>query len=105
MCIRDSPEEAFFRGTLQTRLQDHWAAERSLFGVRLSVRAWLLSAALFALVHFVSIPDPARLAVFFPALLFGLLRAWRGGIGAAILLHALSNLLSEVLQRSWGLAG
>ena len=29
-------------------------------------------------------PHPAKLATFFPGLLFGWLRAWRGGIGAAI---------------------
>jgi membrane protease YdiL (CAAX protease family) len=39
--------------------------------------------------------------VFFPALLFGWVRAWRGGIGAALALHASSNLYSEILARSW----
>ena len=94
------PEEALFRGTFQTRLHDRWPPTRR-FGVLLDPRAWLLSAALFALVHFVSIPNPARLAVFFPGLLFGLLRAWRGGIGAAMLLHAMSNVLAEILERGW----
>lgn len=96
------PEEALFRGTFQTRLHDAWKP-RTIAGVTLDLRAWVLTAALFALVHFVSIPHPARLAVFFPGLLFGLLRAWRGGIGAAMLLHAMSNLLSEMLQLGWGL--
>ena len=35
------------------------------------------------------------------ALLFGLIRARRGGIGAALVFHALCNLLSEVLTRGW----
>jgi membrane protease YdiL (CAAX protease family) len=34
-------------------------------------------------------------------LLFGWVRAWRGGVGAAIALHAMSNLYSEILARSW----
>ncbi len=68
------PEEAFFRGYLQT---------------------------LFAAIHFIVDPHPARLAVFFPALLFGWTRGWRGGIGAALALHAMSNLYSEILTRSW----
>ena len=40
-------------------------------------------------------------AVFFPGLLFGWLRARRGGIGAAIAVHALSNVLAELLVRGW----
>ncbi|MFK7988741.1 MAG: myxosortase MrtC [Sandaracinaceae bacterium] len=96
------PEEALFRGTFQTRLHDRWPPARRL-RITIDPRAWILTALLFALVHFVSIPHPARLAVFFPGLLFGLLRAWRGGIGAALLLHAMSNLLSEMLELGWGL--
>jgi len=95
------PEEAFFRGYVQTRLHDRWPPTRTILGARLDLRAWVLQAALFAAVHFVSIPHPARLAVFFPGLLFGWLRAWRGGIGAAMLLHAMSNVLAEVLEKGW----
>ena len=95
------PEEALFRGTIQTRLHDAWPPTRTFLGARLDLRVWLLQAALFAAVHFASIPHPARLAVFFPALLFGWMRSWRGGIGAAMLLHALSNVLAEILEKGW----
>jgi membrane protease YdiL (CAAX protease family) len=95
------PEEALFRGYVQTRLSDRWPPTTRLLGVPLDLRVLLLQAALFAVLHFASIPHPARLAVFFPALLFGWMRAWRGGIGAAMLLHALSNLLAEVLVQGW----
>ncbi len=95
------PEEALFRGYMQTRLSDRWRSRTKILGVELSVPAWLLSAAFFAILHFASIAHPARLAVFFPALLFGWLRAWRGGIGAAMLLHACSNVLAELLERGW----
>ena len=44
---------------------------------------------------------PERLAVAFPALLFGWLRAWRGGIGAALLVHAASNVYADILVRGW----
>ena len=70
-------------------------------GVELAPSAWSMQAALFAALHFAVEPHPARLAVFFPALLFGWVRAWRGGIGAAKALHALSKLYSEILARSW----
>jgi membrane protease YdiL (CAAX protease family) len=101
------PEEAFFRGFVQTRLTDHaesrgglWAPRRVL-GAALSVPALLLGSALFALVHLASEPRPDELATFFPGLVFGWLRARRGGIGAALSFHALSNVLADVLVRSW----
>ncbi|MGE0786158.1 MAG: myxosortase MrtC [Sandaracinaceae bacterium] len=96
------PEEAFFRGFVQTRASDGSARGRGWFevgGVAFPVYAIVLQAALFAVIHYISIPNPARLAVFFPGLLFGVLRTWRGGIGAAILLHAMSNVLAELLER------
>ncbi|MEM9071879.1 MAG: MrtC family glutamic-type intramembrane protease [Myxococcota bacterium] len=96
------PEEAFFRGFVQTRLSDHFGpSARRWLGVDLHVGAWLLQSVLFALIHFAVDLNPARLAVFFPGLLFGWLRAWRGGIGAPIAIHALSNIYSEILVRGW----
>lgn len=95
------PEEAFFRGYLQTSLTDLESRRVRLLGVELAPGAWLLQAALFAAIHFLVEPNLARLSVFFPGLLFGWLRAWRGGIGAAIAVHAMSNLYSEILARSW----
>ena len=95
------PEETFFRGYLQSSLGDLENGRIRLLGVELAPGAWLFQAVLFAAVHFLVEPNPARLAVFFPGLLFGWARAWRGGVGAAIALHALSNLYSEILARSW----
>lgn len=95
------PEEAFFRGYIQTTLADVERRRIRLLGVELAPAAWVAQAILFALIHLMVEPHPARLAVFFPGLLFGWLRAWRGGIGAAIALHAMSNLYSEILSRSW----
>jgi membrane protease YdiL (CAAX protease family) len=92
------PEEAFFRGYVQTRLANATHATDP----RLRAPSVLLAqAVLFALVHLASAVHVTRLAVFFPALLFGLIRAKRGGIGAALVFHALCNLLSEVLTRGW----
>ncbi len=95
------PEEALFRGYLQGRLSECFARRVRVLGARLSPPAWLLQALLFALIHVAVDLEPARLAVFFPALLFGWLRELRGGIGAALAFHALCNLFSEVLFRSW----
>ena len=95
------PEEAFFRGYLQTRLQDGEAKRIRLLGASFGPRSLILQAALFALLHFIVDANPARLAVFFPGLLFGWMRAKRGGIGAAIFFHAACNVFAEVLSRSW----
>jgi membrane protease YdiL (CAAX protease family) len=95
------PEEALFRGYFQGRLSDRFARRTRLLGADVSLPAFLLQAGLFALIHVAVDLNPARLAVFFPALLFGWLRERRGGIGAAAVLHALCNLLSDVLFRSW----
>jgi len=95
------PEEALFRGYFQTRLADLFTRRIELFGIGFPIVAIAVQALLFAMVHFAADLNPIRLAVLFPALLFGSLRAWRGGIGAAIVFHALCNLVSDILVRGW----
>jgi uncharacterized protein len=95
------PEEALFRGYFQGRCRECFTSRTRLLGARLCVPAWLLQSLLFALLHVATDLHVSRLAVFFPGLLFGWLREFRGGIGAAIVLHALCNLLADVLARSW----
>lgn len=95
------PEEALFRGYFHTRLNDCAAKQVRVLGVAVYPLALAFQALLFALIHFAVDLQVTRLAVFFPALLFGWLRAWRGGIGAAIVFHALCNIYSEMLVRGW----
>lgn len=97
------PEEAFYRGYLQTALDDRLGTRWKVLGANLG---WglLIGAALFALGHLATDLRPERLAVFFPALLFGWLRARTGGIGAPILLHAIFNLFAATLARGYGMA-
>lgn len=94
------PEEAYFRGYLQTRLTDAWPASYEIFGQRIPVLAIVVQAVLFGLLHFIVEPNPARLSVAGPALTFGLLRHFRSGIGASVFFHALCNLYSETLALS-----
>ncbi|MBM4375988.1 MAG: CPBP family intramembrane metalloprotease [Deltaproteobacteria bacterium] len=96
------PEEAFFRGYLQSALDGRLGARFRIFGAEVGL-GWLLSAALFAVGHVLTVPDPARLAVFFPALAFGWLRARTGGIGASLAFHAACNLFSSWLALAYGL--
>lgn len=96
------PEEAFFRGYLQTALDRAWGRHVEVLGAKVGP-ALLVSSAIFAVGHFATIPNPARFAVFVPSLLFGWLRARTGGVGAGIAFHAMCNLLSEGLARGSGL--
>jgi membrane protease YdiL (CAAX protease family) len=95
------PEEALFRGYFQTRLEDLYPPRANILGAQLSWPAIVVQAALFAALHFLVGFAPARLSVFFPGLLFGWMRARRGGVGAGSWFHALSNLLAEVLARGY----
>lgn len=94
-------EEAFFRGFVQTRLHDAWKPDRMLFGASINVRVIVLQSALFALVHIATGLQVDRLATFFPGLVFGWMRAKRGGIGASLVFHALCNILADFLVRGW----
>jgi uncharacterized protein len=96
------PEESFYRGYLQSRLDDVWPPRFRVLGAALGPGI-LVTSAIFALGHFATIREPARLAVFFPALLFGWLRARTGGVGAGVVFHALCNLFSEALGRGYGI--
>lgn len=95
------PEEAFFRGYLQTSLDDAWRARRRLFGAPVGL-ALVISSAIFAFGHLLTDPRPSRLAVFFPSLLFGWLRAKTGDTLPGIFFHATCNLLVRGLAFWFG---
>lgn len=86
------PEEFFFRGYIQTRLEEVFPPSRAL----------VLAALLFALGHWLVSFQASSLAVFFPGLVFGLLRFWSGSIVAGALFHASCNVLIDVLYRTMG---
>lgn len=96
------PEEAFYRGYLQSRLDDQWPPRWRILGASLGP-GWILTAAIFAVGHVATVHVATRLAVFFPALVFGWLRARTGGIGAPMTFHMLCNVYSQVLGRGFGL--
>lgn len=94
------PEEFFFRGYLQGRLAEVWPARRHFLGAPVGA-ALLVSAALFALCHLAVQANPGTLAVFFPGLVFGWMRARTRSILAGTIFHALCNLYIETLHRSF----
>lgn len=96
------PEEAFYRGYVQSGLDRSWPPRITILKGRVGW-ALLVTSALFALGHLLSLFYLGRLAVFFPALLFGWLRARTGGIGASVVFHACCNLFASYLGQSYGL--
>ncbi len=94
------PEEMFYRGWMQTA----WARAApgrgvTVLGARLGA-GFLWTQLLFAAGHLVVL-QPWRLATFFPGLLFGWVRERTGDVAAAVVLHALSNLLIATLEASF----
>jgi uncharacterized protein len=94
------PEEAFYRGYLQTSLERELKPKLSILGAQVG---WglVLTSAIFAVGHLFTELNPARLAVFFPSLVFGFLRARSKGIGASVTFHAMCNLFSAYLVHSY----
>jgi membrane protease YdiL (CAAX protease family) len=94
------PEETFFRGYLLRRFARLWPSAGSERFLHISA-ANLASSAIFALAHFAIGFHPARLAVFFPSLLFGRLAERTGGIAASVTLHVLSNLMMQLVSTQY----
>ena len=91
-------EEFFYRGFLQTRLREAFPQGRVWLGVKFGPAFWITQA-LFAVGHLAEF-HPWRLAVFFPAVLFGMLRERTGRLPAGIAFHALCNLAIFTLEAS-----
>jgi membrane protease YdiL (CAAX protease family) len=90
------PEEFFYRGYMQTRLDQIFKGRLNVLGAKVG---WglVIAAAFFAVGHLVE-PRPDKLGTFFPGLVFGWLRARTGSIGGAVVFHALCNIWAQVLR-------
>lgn len=88
------PEEFFFRGYLQGRLNQvfgrPWKFLRAQVGWGLIICSFLFAVS-HSLIHY----QWWHLLIFFPAVAFGWLREKRGTITAPILFHTLSNIFSH----------
>jgi membrane protease YdiL (CAAX protease family) len=98
-------EEFFYRGYMQTRLDGLFDPRRfALFGAHFG---WSLpiTALLFTLGHSLVTLQWWQPFIFFPALVFGWMRARTGNILAAALFHAFANTLMIILDHIYGLPG
>lgn len=93
------PEELFFRGYVQGRLEEALPPTRKLFGARVGW-AWIIGAALFGLGHFLVTFEPQMLTRFFPGLVFGWMFARTRSILAGTIFHAACNLIMALLSAS-----
>lgn len=93
------PEEVFHRGYLMSALEERWPARRRILGAPLGIAA-VLASLVFAVGHLVGELALARLATFFPSLVFSWLWRRSGSLWAPALFHAASNLLMSVLLAS-----
>ncbi len=95
------PEEFFYRGYLQTRLNEVFERRFLLFGIPFGHGLWITSV-LFAFGHSLVVVRWWHFATFFPGLLFGLLRERTGGVMAGAFFHAACNILVVWLDTMYG---
>ncbi len=95
------PEEFFYRGYVQTRLNEVFERRFILFGIPFGHGLWIGSL-LFAFGHSLVVVQWWHFAIFFPGLLFGLLREKTGGVLAGAFFHAACNVMVHVLDTAYG---
>jgi len=96
------PEEFFFRGWLQTELDYIWSRSWKILGTDLGP-GWILAAAFFAIVHITADPRPTRALVFFPGLLFGLLKSRTSSVIFPAIFHTVCNVTFVIALKAAGI--
>lgn len=97
------PEEMFYRGYVQSRLDEAWPPRWRILGATLGP-GWLVTCVVFALGHSVVSVQWWHVFIVVPSLAFGWMRARSGGIVAGALFHAWCNVTVGVLDHVYGLA-
>ncbi len=96
------PEEMFYRGYLQTRLDEVWAPRWRILGATVGP-GLLVTCVLFAFGHSLVIWQWWHVFIVVPSLAFGWLRARTGGIVAGALFHAWCNVTVATLDTLYGI--
>lgn len=96
------PEEFFYRGYFQTRLNEVMQKRWTVFGVQVG---WSLpvTAVFFAFGHSIVTVRWWHFAIFFPALVFGWLREKTKGTLAGAFFHAWCNITVAWLDAMYGI--
>lgn len=96
------PEEFFYRGYFQTRLNEVFPRRFLIFGAPMGWGA-VLACLFFAFGHSVVTFQWWHFATFFPGLVFAWMRERTGGVTAGALFHAVCNVGVVFLDHSYGL--
>jgi len=95
------PEEFFYRGYLQTRLDMIWGTRWRLLGASVGP-GLLVTCLLFAFGHSIVVFEAWHIAIFVPSLAFGWLRAKTGDVMAGAFFHAWCNIMIVILDSHYG---
>ena len=95
------PEEIFYRGYIQTRLDERYGTPWRVFGTPVG---WglILASLLFAFGHSLVLLQWWHPFIFFPSLVFGWMRNRTGGPLAGALFHAWANVTVATLDTLYG---
>jgi membrane protease YdiL (CAAX protease family) len=96
------PEEMFYRGYLQSRLEEILPARWTVLGTRVGP-ALLVTCVLFAFGHSIVILQWWHVFIVVPSLAFGWLRARTNGIIAGAFFHAWCNITVATLDTLYGI--
>ncbi len=96
-------EEFFYRGYMQTRLNELYPRRWTLFGASFGL-ALPITAVLFTLGHSLVTWQWWQPFILFPALIFGWMRARTGNIFAGALFHAFANFVMILLDHIYGIS-
>ena len=96
------PEEFFYRGYFQTRLNEVFPRRFLILGVPMGWGS-VLAGLYFAFGHSLVQVQWWHFATFFPGLVFAWLREKSGGVVAGALCHAAFNVLVVLLDTAWGI--
>ncbi len=96
------PEEIFYRGYLQARLDEVFGTPWRVGGAAVG-HGWWVASLLFAFGHSVVVWQWWHFAIFFPGLVFGWMRAKTSDIAAGSIFHAVCNVTVSILDVHYGL--
>jgi membrane protease YdiL (CAAX protease family) len=96
------PEEFFYRGYFQTRLDQVFGHRWTILGARVGP-GLLVACAFFAFGHSIVTLRWWHFATFFPGVLFGWLRARTGSTLPGALFHAWCNVAVSLLDAAYGI--
>lgn len=96
------PEEMFYRGYMQARLDEVWAPRWNVLGTLVGP-GLIVTCIVFAAGHSIVSPQWWHFAIFIPSLVFGWMRTRTDDIIAGALFHAWCNITVAFLDTMYGI--